>query len=121
MAAIASSGRSPMSGGRRSMRVRNSYSRNSRTTVSRSYSPTRPRLRSSSTSTSRTSRISSRLSSTMSRYSSSSGRSFSGVTSSMCWYRTSRVFHVAISFEAVFSPTPGIPGMLSVGSPLSAL
>ena len=29
--------------------------------------------------------------------------------------------HVAISFEAVFSPTPGMPGMLSVGSPLSDL
>ena len=28
---------------------------------------------------------------------------------------------LAISLAAVFSPTPGTPGMLSVGSPLSAL
>ena len=47
MAAIASSGRSPTRGGRRSISVRNSYSRNSRTTSWRSYSPTRPRVGSS--------------------------------------------------------------------------
>ena len=32
----------------------------------------------------------------------------------------SRSFHSAISLIAVFSPTPGTPGMLSVGSPIRA-
>ena len=36
-------------------------------------------------------------------------------------HATSRSPYSRISFAAVFSPTPGTPGMLSVGSPLSAL
>ena len=44
IAATASSGRSPTRGGSRSISVRNSNSRNSRTTSWRSYSPTRPRV-----------------------------------------------------------------------------
>ena len=58
---------------------------------------------------------------TWSRYSVSGARSFSGITSSRWAYSSSSVPHVATSFDAVFSPTPGMPGMLSVESPLSAL
>ena len=58
---------------------------------------------------------------TASRCSMSFSRSLSGFTSAIRAYRLSSVPHSAISFAAVFSPTPGTPGMLSVGSPLSAL
>ena len=81
----------------------------------------RPLSGSKVTGASRTSRMSSRLSITVSRCSASRGRSFSGVTSSRCAYALSSVSQVAISLDAVFSPTPGIPGMLSELSPLSAL
>ena len=58
---------------------------------------------------------------TASRFSMSLSRSLSGLTSSIRSYSASSVPNSRISLAAVFSPTPGTPGMLSVGSPLSAL
>ena len=58
---------------------------------------------------------------TDSRCSTSLSRSLSGLTSSIRSYSASSVPNSRMSLAAVFSPTPGTPGMLSVGSPLSAL
>ncbi len=68
-----------------------------------------------------TRRMSSRLSSTTAFASTSLARSFSGWTASIASYIASSVPKVPTSFAAVFSPTPGTPGMLSVGSPFRAL
>ena len=107
IAAIASSGRSPTSGGRRSIRVRNSYSRNSRTTSWRSYSPTRPRRRVQghvdvAHEPHQLAALEHGLAVLLERSAQLLGRDLVE-----CAYSSSSVPQVAISFDAVFSPTPG--------------
>ena len=122
IAAIASSGRSPTSGGSRSISVRNSYSRNSRTTASRSYSPTRPRVQveldvAGAHEPHQLARLHHLVAVLGERRAQLLGRRPRRGARTGCRACPTS----ATSFDAVFSPTPGMPGMLSVESPLSAL
>ena len=120
-AAFAATRSSPASGGRRCASARNSRSRKRASAASRSYTPISPPVAGSASGASRSIVISPCPANAASRFAASASRMRTGSTSSRRLYNCSREPKVEINFEAVFSPTPGTPGMLSELSPLSDL
>jgi hypothetical protein len=103
----------------RSNSVRNSSAVNSRRTASRSHSPITASSGSRSTSTSVLSSASSLLSASWSPAAEIDSLSFP-LSSSVRVSSSSTEPKSCTSLDAVFSPTPGTPGMLSEASPLRA-
>ena len=104
---------------RRSRSTRNSSSSNSRCTASRSHGRTVSSAGVTSSGTSRTSSVSCRLSSTLARFARSASPALP-LTSSTRSVSSASEPNSRTHLAAVFSPTPGMLGRLSLGSPRSA-
>ena len=103
----------------RSRRTRNSSSSKRRCTASRFHGRTTRSAGSASSGTSRTSSVSCRLSSTLARWARSASPALP-FTSSTRSVSSASDPNSRTHFAAVFSPTPGMEGRLSEGSPRSA-